>query len=617
METFSRPACVLSLLLSLATALPVFAQDDLASRLATERAFAAEEAQWTEQDKEAQRKRGARMLARLKEAAESGQKTLDFRADNYRLATTEGKAFIELRDAEDLTVNFHGATIWFEQQKGLLRIMNCRSLTLKNVSLDMDPLPFFQGEVVAMNPGKKTIDVAVAEAFDPLPPLFLQGKGTRRGAIFTRDTREFKRNQGGFQVSGIDRISEHVYRLRLRPFYRRDLSGVGVETGDLMAFWARRGRAIRIIGGRSVTLENLNLYAGGFIGINEIDGAGPNTYRNVRIVRRPGTTRLIACNADMFNSSCMENGPRLLNCAMEYSGDDFINIHSFMGKVYTQPAPDRLCVDPVARRRDFLREGTLLHFYKYTRDRDYLGKRRVVSVEYKTIEVGEEETLFDKKPQWRLLYGKNSSTHGRIRVHDIILDKPIEIDSATIYMSDSHSGKDAVIRGNVLQHNLARGMRIQAPYATIEDNTVRKTHGYGISLVGMVSYWGEGTIPHHCVVRNNLLEDTWLGAGGGDEYAGAIYIATPGNPSVTRVHAGTQILHNKIDGNGGPGIVVRGGRDLVIRGNTVRRHGLRGENEHPAMILDDVENVQRSGNTVVEPGDSGTPEIRQSGIDNM
>ena len=576
-----------------------------------ERAYPPWAEQWTERDRQAQRKRGEQLLQRIRQAVEDGESMLRLQKAHYRFAEgTTDNSFINLEDVEDLTIDFQGSDLWFEQQVGLMRIMNSRNVTVRNVSMDMDPLPFTQGKIVAVRPDRNEVDLVLPEAYRDLAPRLLDGQGKIRGALFDMKSREFKVNQHGFLVRELDRRGKGVLRLKLGIFGRRSMEEARVEAGDLMAVWKRGGRAIRVVSSGDITLENVNMYAAGFVVFNEITGGGANVYRNCNIVRRPGTTRLIAGNADAFNSACMKQGPTVESCHFQYVGDDSVNIHTFMGKVYKQPDERTVWVDPVSRRKGPLTAGTILHFYEYTESRPYIGEYRVVDSDVKGVHIGEDETLFDVKPKWRLLYGKSQPTFGRKRVHVLTLDRPIEVTGPTVYHSDSHTGSGAVLRDNTFEHILGRGMRIQAPHVTIENNVIRDTAGYGISLEGNVVSWGEGSIPHHVTIRNNKLINNWKHkALGAHHHPAAIFINTRGDPAVTRLHRGSQIIGNEIVGNQGPGIMAIGAVNLVLRDNRIVGHGTVGPDEHPAIVLRAVKDHTLEGNAIVDPGPHGRDKI--------
>lgn len=79
-----------------------------------------------------------------------------------------------------------------------------------------------------------------------------------------------------------------------------------------------------------VHTANVTLHGGATEAVVEAGGNGGHTYNGVRVVRRQGQSpvRLLAANADGFHSSCVRDGPSLVDSEISFTGDDLLNIHS-------------------------------------------------------------------------------------------------------------------------------------------------------------------------------------------------------------------------------------------------------------------------------------------------
>jgi hypothetical protein len=102
-----------------------------------------------------------------------------------------------------------------------------------------------------------------------------------------------------------------------------------VKTGE------RGGLTYLVVNSSHVLTVDYTLHGGGTEAIVETGGNGPNTFRRVRVTRRPvnslagyGPVRLLASNADGFHSSCVVHGPTLEDSEFAFTGDDLLNIHS-------------------------------------------------------------------------------------------------------------------------------------------------------------------------------------------------------------------------------------------------------------------------------------------------
>ena len=84
--------------------------------------------------------------------------------------------------------------------------------------------------------------------------------------------------------------------------------------------------------------QEIDTYGSGCMVWVENLGAGRNTYRRVRVIRRPEAmwpagegycpTRLLAANLDTFHSMSCGVGPTVEDCEFSFVGDDYINIHN-------------------------------------------------------------------------------------------------------------------------------------------------------------------------------------------------------------------------------------------------------------------------------------------------
>src|SRR5690606_20049081 len=59
---------------------------------------------------------------------------------------------VNIRAVENLVIDGQGATLLFTSRDAGLHIASARGLTLKNLTIDYDPLPFTQGTIVNIDP---------------------------------------------------------------------------------------------------------------------------------------------------------------------------------------------------------------------------------------------------------------------------------------------------------------------------------------------------------------------------------------------------------------------------------------------------------------------------------
>ena len=535
-------------------------------------------AAWDTQTRQAQREAGRKMVARIRQAAADGRTTVKIARGHYRFSDiSEGRqpTHIELRDIDNLSVDFSGSTLWFEHQASAFLIAHCTNLKLADFQVDWQPLPFTQGTVVGIDPDKNTFDVRLAADFTDVTPEFAAVKPgervTIRGGLFDPVTGHLKTGTEGWRVSPFwqNRIDERTYRVKVHGFHGVGVLEIGFEQDDRVALWRRKGRAFRIQNCGPVTLEDLTVYASPFVAFVEAAGKGPTTYRRVRIMRRPGTGRLIACNADGFNSSRMEQGPRLESCVINYAMDDALNVHGAYYKVLWQVNPTEIVVDRMAWR-DQLKDNVTLDFFQID-EMAYVGRRAGTQLSVEQWELRRDRCLFSEATGWRAGGGGTLPFGKKMRVHRVKLDRPMEIPPGTIVSCEDYVGNGTVVRNTTVDSGFASGLKIMSTHARLENNRIARQQLAGIFLTSLPGFWGEATYPHNVVITGNELVENFIV---GDNprlriRRAGIAVVTPGDYSRTKLQHDITISDNTIRKTHGAAIVVRGVRNLRLTGNRI------------------------------------------------
>lgn len=568
---------------------------------------------WSADVKAAQRDAGAALLERIDSAIESGKTSLNVEKGHYRFAETEGSrpAHIDLYRVEQLEIDFNGSTLWFEKQASAFALRGSGEITLKNAVIDWDPLPYTQGTVVGVDAGNGTVDVRLHAGFEEVTSKFAGVKpgdrATVRGALFDARTRRLKEGQYGFRVEPFwqSRVREGVYRITVRGFYDSTVETIGFQRGDLMALWLRGGRCFRI-NCRKAILEDITVYASPFVAFVEAAGKGPNIYRRCKILRRPGTTRLIASNADGFNSSRQENGPLLESCEAEAVMDDFVNVHGGFYKVLWQESPTQVIVDRIAWRTT-LADSVTLAFYRLG-DMKFVGTRTGIEAEQLRWKLEKETCLYSEETGW------HSGGHGKlpfgkkILVHRVTLDEPLDVPPGTIVSCETYVGQGAEVRNCRFSDGLARGVRIQSHHFTIDNTHIERTANWAVSMCSHPGFWGEATNAHHVQLTNNTFADNFIFKRPHPSRA-AVGVMTPGDYDVTRLQHDIVMTDNAFIRPRGAAVVGRGVRNLTITGNRMVLMDELAEYEQPefgsdqrhgkALVFEATEELKVEGNEVI------------------
>lgn len=584
---------------------------------------------WDGAEIERQRAAGEKLIQLIDTAIENGDAHLSIPKDNYRFAETRkvgwgGPSHLPLLNPEDITIDFQGSTLWFENGATGIAMFSARNVTLKNAYLDWDPLPYFQGTVTAIDYEADTFD------FRPDPGYERESTSTGirdkegsdhwRGLVFDRNTHLLKPGMPGFSVGFYwdNSLDNGDYRVKFRGFYGVPASQTTLEVGDPIAIVARIDRALRLDGAVDSTLQDITLYASPFVCVDQKTGAN-TVFRRVNILRRPGTNRLIGGNADGINCGNMTKGPLIEDCRIEMIGDDFINIHGHFARVLYQENPTTILVTQMNNQGNIGPERLPLTITFFQRESmEPLGVREVLSAGVTQWTPERDTTIADLDHKWHSGQAASAAYGKKVSVHRLILNEPItfEVGADVIVACEAFSTPDTVIRNNHFTGSLARGMLLHSPHVLVEGNTIENTCSSGIVLTSEGSYWGEGAYVHTATVRNNTVKGVGISYGGGGD---GIAILQP-NPDKFKIQHDICLEYNAIGQVGGSGIRAMGVRDLVISSNTIEQYGLygiatdaeEGSNAKYGISLRSIEGLYLDGNVITEAGPWSAGDVWES-----
>jgi len=565
---------------------------------------------WTEATKDAQRAAGSALLVKIQNAADHGDKLLTIPKGDYRFDTADGNrgAHIVLKGMKNLTIDFQGSNLWFETEASGIQMNSCSNVTLKNVFLDWDPLPFIQGTVTNIAGG--VFEVRLDPGYDRVLPGMKKAGGNWRGFIFDPSNRELKTGQGNFNVNfNWDSGAGGTYRVRYRGFRGAKLQDSTMKKGDLVVMLARMGRAVRVESCESCVLDGMTLYSSPFVAFVDASGTA-NTYRNCKVIRRPGTNRLMSGNADGINASDDATGPTIDGCQLEYIGDDFVNIHGHFSRVLEQTSPTELIATRIGNRPSIRTPVTLQFFDKKTMKLIGTRKATAATVRY---QISQSRILTDLDDKARSGEAARLQDGAEAQAHKLTLDQPISITGDTVIIAEAFSSANAVIRNSSFKGNVARGIRLQSSGARIEGNSFSRIAGPGITMMGSGNFWGEGPYVHSAQVVGNTFTDTCL-FDGADANQAAIVIQEEGDFRTKRLSKDIAIKNNTFTRPGGAAIVARGVDGLTITGNRVNQDNNRrvvlaeksSSSLGSAIILESIEGLVMNDNQINSRGSFAT-----------
>jgi hypothetical protein len=254
----------------------------------------------------------------------------------YRMAKNAfAHGAIVFQRAGNLIIEGNGSMIINHPDNRTLVLYHCDNITVRNITLDMDPPPFTQGKIMAINHDAPSIDVRIDPGY-LLPATGDFNDSTGNDVmLYHRETREpitvFSRKK---QV--VD-LGEGVYRLL---FFNSRLTDVAVEGDFVTIKTAGSGNDLRANDGSfivyssglimvtfsdHVTFENVTSYAAPGMTVRATS-SNHLVLRRFNMLRKPGSNRLIGSNKDGLHLKNFRVPPVIEDCRLEAGMDDTINL---------------------------------------------------------------------------------------------------------------------------------------------------------------------------------------------------------------------------------------------------------------------------------------------------
>ena len=108
----------------------------------------------------------------------SGKKEIVLTQPEYRSGRT-----VELKKLDGVTIDGNGARLVMTDLKHAVRLSNCRNVTVKNLTVDYDPLPFTQGVITSVSPDSRVVEFTIDKGYPDLTGPYAVG----RMHLFTAD----------------------------------------------------------------------------------------------------------------------------------------------------------------------------------------------------------------------------------------------------------------------------------------------------------------------------------------------------------------------------------------------------------------------------------------------
>ena len=572
---------------------------------------------WDQAAKDAQRDAATTLLKQFEQAVTDGAETFTIPPGDYRFGPQGPQAF-KVVGAHDLTIDATGVTFWFDGRLRVdaLQFNGCRNVTLRGLTVDYDPLGYLQGEVLTIDDANQVVDFRIDPGF-PLPDeTWTKQPGSIKTVFYAPDglLREFRMDW----VKSLQDLGDRVVRVSFTNgwLFDRKTYPFEIAPGDRLCLPDRSMRhAFTLNGSEQVTLEDITIYACSHMALTEVGGVGGHVYRRCKVIRRPGTNRLLACNADVFHSVTVEHGPTIEECEFSHAADDFINLHGFFFLVQNQLSPTE--VEIVCQyREDAFSVGSTLRFYRF----DDLAPEGSAKVLEKVLIEGDaaREAALKLPAEIRAKGERIRDLHPRqVWAFRVKLDQPVKTARYDFVGCDDCSANGAIIRSNYFHDCYTRGVLLKSSNTLVEGNRFERIGDASLAIAAE-RYWMEGPFAHDVTIRNNTILDSgvmFTSHNWNTQKLGAITVIAEGAHGLSAGRPNQRIVieGNRIVRPSAVGIAVLNAQDVVIRDNVIEQpvsrqpyrlgSSLKVKDPLFAIYLAQAAGVKLEGNRVLDPSE--------------
>ena len=384
--------------------------------------------------------------------------TLNLEKDTvYRV--TRPLSFMHL---DGFTLNGNGASVINTGRSSTMHLSACRNNTVRDLSIDYDPLPFTQGTIVDFDHAAIQVTLEVDPGYPDDPALLAMFTGGSFKVI-DRRTRALKPGARDFlSPKSATRVAPGVIRVQLQWSANDTFpSQLPIVRGDAVAITGGSAHAVVITESTSTSFVDVRLFASPGMGVLENDGPGGTTFSRVSIIPGPipkGATaeRLVSTNSDGSHFSTLERGPTIEDCVYANTSDDAVNVHGFYLYVVQKTGPGRFVLSP--KWDQGLAAGDTIETCQQGTFRS-LGRTR--------IETFAKRKAPELKAQIAKLWAARSPTTLPDLVYDVVLAQDLPLRVADAVTSLTRIGAGAAVRRSSF-HACGRVL-VKSPNAVVEN----------------------------------------------------------------------------------------------------------------------------------------------------
>jgi hypothetical protein len=506
----------------------------------------------------------------------------------YRVGPREDRwCSFDVQNARDITIDGQGAILLLHPHNCGFLVYRSRNIVLRNFVIDYDPLPHTQGDVVSLDPDNGAFTVRIHQGY-PIPESI--PAGLRHGAFIEPETPRYtghwlyigsveclsrderlvlikakEGDEGRVQgthvgerfVFGIPSMTEEQ---RNRRFAR------GQEAHNQGVYLSNPAGTIQFMLSKDCTVESIDHYMS--TGMTyRLTGTENVRLRHIRIIRRPGTDRLVASLSDGIHCKNNKVGPFIEHCTFEALLDDSINLSTMSDDIMETVGPTTfltLYSDIVWYDTPIAAGDTVLVFDPVKAI--FLGEAQVTHVEF--VGNRQRRVTLDRAPEGIV----DAKMAGREKATKLFIKKL----------------QGAQVKSCVFRSQMKTAMVFRTP-GVCEGNYVEDCF-FGVHSHNSLRF-GEGPIPYDLCIRGNTFDRVAIAA---------IAALRLGQTALEPYGGPVRIEDNTFHQENGTAIRISNLTDVHLQRNSIRMHSATPD-QYAAIHLANCADTTVSDCRIVDP----------------
>ena len=421
----------------------------------------------------------------------AGKKVIKLTRPEYRSAKT-----IELRKLDGVTIDGNGAKLVMTRPVHALRLNGCRNATVKNLTIDYDPLPFTQGVITSVSPDFRQIEFTIDEGYPDLTAAYAVG----HPHLFQKDGKSWK--QEAADLYGKTEILDARHGR-----FRANKPEPALAPGDKLALNMRKNGAVYLTACGPIRFENLTIYTCPSLGFCNRFSEGGDELVNVKLTRGPRpegakADRLLSTCADGLNYAYIRRGPKLVNCDFSFMGDDSVNLHSValpVVRVLNGTTFDTLRPYKAEGFPRIIRPGDKLRLLDPS-DYSVLGEAVIESFR-------PSPRKYDRETLKKFYFNRGDGLRDWTAYEVKLAPGGTAVKEGQFFDIPAIGANGFEIRDSYFHDHRGRGLRIMASDGVIENNRFERIKHAAITAGAEYGYWREAGWVENIRIRNNVIRD--------------------------------------------------------------------------------------------------------------